>query len=164
MCKEYKIPSFGLLVSKNNCYSECLLNEQYSLPFGSFYHLKFRTWGQLGVLLANKSWWSFNNSFRQKFYPKSRKMYTLTLVLLTYTKCTHTPTVQIHTIHIHTLYTHIHIHVHAHFIHAHPYIYSHTSKLVGVTSVFYILSIEFSQVTVATFLQKMRDRSRMVSH
>lgn len=91
-------------------------------------------------------------------------MYTLTLVLLTYTKCTHTPTVQIHTIHIHTLYTHIHIHVHAHFIHAHPYIYSHTSKLVGVTSVFYILSIEFSQVTVATFLQKMRDRSRMVSH
>lgn len=61
--------------------------------------------------------------------------------------------------HTHTAYTHIYtIYIHTHRIYTHIDTHTYTSKQVGMTSVFYILSVEFSQVIVAMFLQKMRQK------
>lgn len=63
----------------------------------------------------------------------------------TYYSRTHTVYTHIHTIHIHTIHTYTHIYTRAH---------TYPGKQVGVTSVFCILSVEFSQVTVTCFSRK----------
>lgn len=94
----------------NSYYSEHPLNEKCSLPAGSFYHLKVRTWRQPEFLLPNKSRWSINNSFCQNFYPKAGKIHTHTHPHTTHTYCSHTHTVYTHA---HCSYTHsVHSHTH----------------------------------------------------
>lgn len=132
----------------NSYYSEHPLNEKCSPPAGSFYHLKFRTWGQPQFLVAAKSWWSTDNSFCQKFYPKAGKIHTRTSfththythTLFTYTRCVHACTVFIYSTCSHTL----------------------ASKLgsCGLCFLHFVCRIH----PVVTCLWKVRDRSRTLSN
>lgn len=91
-------------------------------------------------------------------------MHSVKIGILDQERCRHT---HIHCSHAHTVHTYcshadiVYAHIHAIHTYTHIHIYC---KQVGVTSVFYIPSVELSQVIVGIFLQKVRDRSRMVSN
>lgn len=94
-------------------------------------------------------------------------IHSVKICILDQERCRHTHT-HIHCSHVHTVHTYCShadiVYTHIHVIHTHTHAFTYISKQVGVTSIFYIPSVEFSQVIVGMFLWKVRDRSRMVSN